>query len=219
MITSSDEYRQKLLEIQNSTTVTLSTLPSDEPRFLIDANSRTIQIPSEFSFLGVKGDHKAETIYFEIDRFFDSEDLSQHTCIVQFVNESNEGIYPVTQMDVTSCDGKIIFGWTIENCSTIVPGKIDFSIRFYTIENGYYTYNWNSLVANSNILDTLDVNESSTTILPSELSAWTEKMDETSKQADNTLSQANKIKTEMSEELAKINIIQYSDFVNYVENN
>ena len=67
---------------------TFAHLPSNEPRFIIDANSREINIPFEFSFLGVIGDHKAETIYFEIDRYFDDEDLSTHTCVIQFVNKN-----------------------------------------------------------------------------------------------------------------------------------
>ena len=112
MITEPNEFMQRLQELQDSSSVTYSTLPSNEPRFIIDANSRTIKIPPEFQFLGVKNDHKAETVYFEIDRYFDNEDLSTHTCVVQFENKSGEGgIYPVTIMDTESIDGKIIFGW------------------------------------------------------------------------------------------------------------
>ena len=98
MITDPSEFKQRLKEIQNSAKITFAHLPSNEPRFIIDANSREINIPFEFSFLGVIGDHKAETIYFEIDRYFDDEDLSTHTCVIQFVNknpktlECNEGL-------------------------------------------------------------------------------------------------------------------------------
>ena len=88
MITDPLEFRQRLQEIQNSVEVTYAYLPSNEPRFIIDANSRKINIPFEFSFLGVIGDHKAETIYFEIDRYFDDEDLSTHTCVIQFANRN-----------------------------------------------------------------------------------------------------------------------------------
>ena len=67
MITEPSEFRQRLQEIQNSVNVIFTHLPSNEPRFIIDANSRKINIPFEFSFLGLINDHKAETIYFEID--------------------------------------------------------------------------------------------------------------------------------------------------------
>lgn len=78
MITSSHEYMQRLQDIQNQDNLKeLVMLPSDEPRFIIDANERTISIPDGFTFLGVLNDHNAETVYFEIDRYYDQTDLSQ----------------------------------------------------------------------------------------------------------------------------------------------
>ena len=201
MITDPSEFRQKLQEIQNSANVTFTHLPSNEPRFIIDANSREINIPFEFSFLGVIGDHKAETIYFEIDRYFDDEDLSTHTCVIQFVNknlktlECNEGLYPVTTMDVNSIDGKIIFGWNIMNDVTQIAGDIHFSIRFYSIDsNNKFTYNFNTLTANSIILDTLDVKHTSIIeISPSELQAWNDKMNQMNLKAEQALQETSEI--------------------------
>ena len=201
MITDPSEFRQKLQEIQNSANVTFTHLPSNEPRFIIDANSREINIPFEFSFLGVIGDHKAETIYFEIDRYFDDEDLSTHTCVIQFVNrnpktlECNEGLYPVTTMDVNSIDGKIIFGWNIMNDVTQIAGDIHFSIRFYSVDsNNKFTYNFNTLTANSIILDTLDVKRTSIIeISPSELQAWNDKMNQMNLKAEQALQETNEI--------------------------
>ena len=201
MITEPSEFRQRLQEIQNSVKITFAHLPSNEPRFIIDANSREINIPFEFSFLGVIGDHKAETIYFEIDRYFDDEDLSTHTCVIQFVNknpktlECNEGLYPVTTMDVNSIDGKIIFGWNIMNDVTQIAGDIHFSIRLYSIDsNNKFTYNFNTLTANSIILDTLDVKRTSIIeISPSELQAWNDKMNQMNLKAEQTLQETSEI--------------------------
>ena len=52
-------------------------LPLDEDFLAIDANSRKISIPSEFSRngIGVVGDHTAELVTFSVDRFFDHIDL------------------------------------------------------------------------------------------------------------------------------------------------
>ena len=201
MITDPSEFRQKLQEIQNSANVTFTHLPSNEPRFIIDANSREINIPSEFSFLGVIGDHKAETIYFEIDRYFDDVDLSEHTCVIQFINKNpqtlkfNEGLYPVTTMDINSIDGKIIFGWNIMNDATQIAGDIHFSIRFYSIDsNNKFTYNFNTLTANSIILDTLDVKRTSIIeISPSELQAWNDKMNQMNLKAEQALQETSEI--------------------------
>ena len=201
MITEPSEFRQRLQEIQNSVKITFAHLPSNEPRFIIDANSREINIPFEFSFLGVIGDHKAETIYFEIDRYFDDVDLSEHTCVIQFINknpktlECNEGLYPVTTMDVNSIDGKIIFGWNIMNDATQIAGDIHFSIRFYSIDsNNKFTYNFNTLTANSIILDTLDVKHTSIIeISPSELQAWNDKMNQMNLKAEQALQETSEI--------------------------
>ena len=201
MIAEPSEFRQRLQEIQNSVKITFAHLPSNEPRFIIDANSREINIPFEFSFLGVIGDHKAETIYFEIDRYFDDVDLSEHTCVIQFINKNpqtlkfNEGLYPVTTMDVNSIDGKIIFGWNIMNDATQIAGDIHFSIRFYSIDsNNKFTYNFNTLTANSIILDTLDVKRTSIIeISPSELQAWNDKMNQMNLKAEQALQETSEI--------------------------
>ena len=213
MITSPEEFRQRLLDIQNSVNVVYSTLPSDEPRFIIDANSRTITIPPEFQFLGVKNDHNAETVYFEIDRYFDDEDLSQHTCVIQFANKNNSddgGIYPVTTMDTTSVDGKIIFGWEIKSDATSIVGDIYFSVRFYSIdsENYIFTYNFNTLTAKSSILDTHNVdNQMIIENYPSELDAWMGKMDELSR---GTEGKVEEIEAKGQEVLTEINSVKDS---------
>lgn len=186
MITDSKEYISFLKEIQDSGTTTYSALPSTEPRFLINANKRKITIPSEFSFLAVRYDHQAETVYFEIDRYFDDVDLSQHTCIVQFVNKDeygnvSEGYYRIPVMDVTTVEGKIIFGWLIENPATKYAGGIEFSVRFYSItgegDEAKFLYNINTVPSKSTILDTLQIHGTEYSH-PSEFEIWVAKITE-----------------------------------------
>ena len=53
-------------------------LPLDEPMFEIDANSRKINVdatPFKANGLSVQGDHLAETVFFKIDRYYDTMDL------------------------------------------------------------------------------------------------------------------------------------------------
>lgn len=213
MTTEPEEFRQRLLDIQNSVDVVYSTLPSDEPRFIIDTNSRTINIPIEFQFLGVRNDHNAETIYFEIDRYFDDEDLSHHTCVVQFANKNNSnygGIYPVTTMDTTSVDGKIIFGWEIKNDATSIIGDIYFSVRFYSIDSTDYifTYNFNTLTAKSSILDTHNIyNKTIIENYPSELDVWMGKMDELSRGTEGKVEEVQQVSAEA---IAEINAVKES---------
>ena len=206
MITTAEEYKQALLDIQQGTTVVHTTLPATEPRFHVDLDTRTITIPDEFKFLATKKETKAETIYFVCDRYFDDIDLSTKTCVVQWINTdgstTNRGLYPVTELDVDSVDGKIIFGWQIQSESTQIPGKIEFAISFYKIgedelgEN-VFKYNLTTLATSSLILDTLDVWGSTTTpsMMPTELQVWLNQVNSIAKEAnDNNNDTKAKIK-------------------------
>ena len=44
MVTDPEEFRQRLLDIQNSVNVEYTRLPLNEPHFIINANTRTITI-------------------------------------------------------------------------------------------------------------------------------------------------------------------------------
>ena len=177
MITNVNEFKQRLQEIQQNSTAVFTTLPSNEPRVIIDANSREISVPVEFDFLAVKTDHKAETIYFEIDRYFDDEDLSEHTCVIQWSNKSDEGISPCTALDINTFEGKIIFGWEITSDCTKVAGPIEFSVRFYTFDElGNFAYNFNTLSAESKILDTLNAHGETEPTRPSSFQVWVDKL-------------------------------------------
>lgn len=200
MITSPEEFKQKLLEIQNEK-ITFTTLPSSEPRFIINADTREVLIPSEFSFLSVKNDHKAETIYFEIDRYYDNTDLSQHTCVIQFANtgtsgQYNEGINNASELDITTLDGKIVFGWTIGNDATQYSGSLTFSIRFYSIsDDRLFSYNFNTTSKTLPILDTLSVIDRDYVIEPSLLSFWEDRMNTLNQ---NIAADINRFNVEMS---------------------
>ena len=205
MITSSSEYMERLNDIQNQAGLKqLIMLPGNESRFIIDANQRTITIPDEFTFLGVKNDHKAETIYFEIDRYFDKADLSEKTCIVQFesidTTEGSEqvissGFYPVVKMDVDTADGKIIFGWEIQNDATAYAVNVRFSIRFYEtkIENDtiVFAYNFNTLPVELPVKDSLDTMDEDKEILPAEVEGLVEKFTTMAKSIEKDVVRAN----------------------------
>lgn len=118
-------------------------LPLDEDFFVIDANSRTIKVPSS-SFgrygVGVQGDELAEVVYFTIDRFFDSTDLANDdiNIIIQWEarDENKELVAGISQhfgKDIETIPGKIIFGWPISHELTASPGNIKFAVRFYQL--------------------------------------------------------------------------------------
>lgn len=153
MITSPEEFFQRLAEIQQQTrSVEVKMInPSNEPRFVIDADTRMITIPAKMKSIGVYTDHNAETIYFEIARYFDSADLTQKACVVQYINAANEQyVHAVTNKYI---DGdKLIVSWTISDCVTKAPGKVEFAVRFYELEESEgglmeFAYNFNTVPA------------------------------------------------------------------------
>ena len=82
-ISSFESYYANIIEISKLATnfqnapYKFFLMPLDEPMFEIDANKRTISVPSVFNKngVGVYGDHKAEVLYFRIDKYFDYQDL------------------------------------------------------------------------------------------------------------------------------------------------
>ena len=73
MKTSYVSYSDALTEIINSgSTFFKYNTEKEEPYITINSNTREIIIPDMMQNIGVMGDHKAETIWFKIDRYFKS---------------------------------------------------------------------------------------------------------------------------------------------------
>ena len=120
----------------------LLRLPLDEGLFEIDANTRNIKIPTNFSRygVGVQGDETAEIVYFSIDRYFDHIDLANTdmNIVIQWETKDENrqtitGISPSFGRDVATDPTKVIFGWPIYSDLTKAPGTIKFAVRFYTL--------------------------------------------------------------------------------------
>ena len=154
MITGSQEYQEFLASIADSYNPPniRMRIPTDEPVYQVNLNTRVISTPS---FLGVEADHQSELIYFEMDRFFDSVDLSTCIGIVQFRNARNEEYYYVIPYyDILSKMGKIIFAWNIQSPVTKYGGSIQFSFKFFKVDrtSRELLYELNTLVAKSRVL-------------------------------------------------------------------
>lgn len=160
MITLAQDYYELLKNIQNNHILTATHMPSDEPLINIDLNSRVIQLPVEFQdFLSVEKDHRAETVYFKTDRYFDGVDLNDTTVIIEYVNAAKESrIYPVTLKDIVTEPGKIFFAWCIGGEATKVAGTIRFAVRFYSVDQvkAIFSYSLNTIPCEGIILHGMD---------------------------------------------------------------
>ena len=138
-------------------------LPLDEEPFDVDANSRTIRIPSTFrsSGIGVVGDEIAEMLFFRIDRFFDAQDFDTCDAYVQWENASGDQfITPITMKDLESQPGKIIYAWPISSKVTKESGTIKFSLRIVKFKEDQVTiaYSFSTLTASVSINSGLNYN-------------------------------------------------------------
>lgn len=114
-------------------------LPLDDEAegvFAINANTRTITIPAQFTkCAAVQNDEMCEIVVFSIDRYFDFMDLDRAHICIQWINANQkEGITHIHLKDLETMPGKIRFGWPLTSNITGTPGSVQFAVRFYTEE-------------------------------------------------------------------------------------
>ncbi len=130
-IIAEQDFLSQLYIIQSQNPPSYVLFPDVKNIYDIDLNTRTITTPS---LLSVTKDHKAETIYFRVDRYMDYMDLSNTTCIIQYVTPDKKmHIYAVPFFDIITerKNDKMIFPWCIDGIATQYSGIVSFSIRFF----------------------------------------------------------------------------------------
>ena len=117
----------------------LLSLPLDEGRWTIDANTRQITIPDNFSSTVVQKDNLAEMIVFKMGRFVDNIDLANVEHI--FVQWSAPGTDGTVRNQATEIilreiiDGDLVFGWPITEEVTRYAGTVYFSVAFFSMDS------------------------------------------------------------------------------------
>ena len=162
MVTNPAEYAKLLWKIQDQNPPTTALLlPNSEKMIEVDLNTRLISAPE---YLSVATDHRAETVYFVLDRFHDNVDLSTMNCVVELVSADKNGrnqksglfAVPFTDKETLSRDERIIVPWLIQGLATAQTGVITYSLKFYQIsqnDNSKFSYVLNTQPAKSNILE------------------------------------------------------------------
>lgn len=159
-ISTLDEYFQHLHEISLKDP-SLIILPLDEEKFFIDGNSRKITVPQAFTKngVGVQGDHYAEYIYFEIDRYFENIDFGSPsiTAVVEFIDANQQKHFTKAWIKYTDEESsKIIIGWPITQDVTSKAGTIKFSVRLFELEGNSYKRSFGTLIGQLVVNPSLD---------------------------------------------------------------
>ena len=159
-ISTLDEYFQHLNEISLKDP-SLIILPLDEEKFFIDGNSRKITVPQAFTKngVGVQGDHYAEYIYFEIDRYFENIDFGSPsiTAVVEFIDANQQKHFTKAWIKYTDeKSSKVLIGWTITQDVTSKAGPIKFSVRLFELEGNSYKRSFGTLIGQLVVNPSLD---------------------------------------------------------------
>lgn len=155
---------EQLHEIQSKNPPTMAYLPYAHNIYDIDLNSRTIYGPP---MIGAQRDHKAEVIYFKIDRYFDYMDLANTACVIEYVLPQDKDkvpyIYVVPFYDTTKFmqEGKLLFPWAVGGTATSQEGTLEYAVRFFKVSDQDGTlelvYNLNILPATTVVKRSLEV--------------------------------------------------------------
>lgn len=167
-ITSLNEYFSNIEALARINPI-YTVLPLDEDTFDIDANTREIKVPKHFKDNGisVQGDEIAEVVYFKINRYFDTIDLSTKDIYIQWrsaaADENGqliEGVSVPWCIDYESEPNYILFGWPISSKITKAAGEISFAVRFYEFDNdnNQITYSLSTLIQKVAVKQSLDFN-------------------------------------------------------------
>lgn len=161
-------FANQLEEIKNLT-ITARPQVTKEPVFNVILNTREIEVPAAFKNLAVYGEHRAETIWFALDRYFDGVDLSQKKAGIQFQNSKVEMLLPIDFKKVNDDNpDELLLGWQITSDVTSVSGRLDFGLKFFETDDITKTANYilNTKMATVNILTGLNVTDESQNLNP-----------------------------------------------------
>ena len=159
MITSKEEYEKKLIEIQLMKDRNYFTpIPESEKIYKIDLNARSAEAPFALS---VTNDHEAEIIYFEVDRFFDVQDILETTCLITYINAAGETfVYNVPCYDAVSKarEGKVLIPWVVGQNVTRKAGTVKFAFKFYIVDTHTleFTYLLHTIPSTTRVQQGLD---------------------------------------------------------------
>ncbi len=140
-----------LLEAEIDTT-------DSEPKYcIIDPDRREIYIDPDYQILGVESDEKADRILFRCPKTVgDGLDLTQYQLRINYQNANDQkGQYLVE--DVTDDGEDILFSWLLHRPVTAYQGTVRFIVCAISVEEGEVKNEWNTTVAQCDVLEGLEV--------------------------------------------------------------
>lgn len=124
----------------------------DESYITVDPDTRILNIPFEYTWLGVESDGSAKRVMFKFPRIVgDNIDLSVSRVYVNYINALQEtNAYLVEDMQIVGSN--VVFSWLLSRFVTKANGKVSFAI---SVKNDSDT-EWHTRIAESQVYAGLD---------------------------------------------------------------
>jgi hypothetical protein len=97
--------------------------------------------------LSYQGSSNCETVCFLIDRYSESTDLSQCSCIIKTKNSNEKTDVILPNIEIAEKTLRVL--WTVSSATTSVPGKLSAQIQFEKL----FSDNTKNIVWQSNIME------------------------------------------------------------------
>jgi hypothetical protein len=133
-IIKEQEFLSNLYAIQSLNPPSYVLFPDSKKTYDVHLDTRTIDAPE---FLSVSKDHESETIYLRVNRFHDYMDLSNTTCVIQYITpDKKTHLYAVPFYDILTekNNNMMIMPWCVDGNVTKLSGVVEFSIRFFVAQ-------------------------------------------------------------------------------------
>ena len=118
-----------------------------EKQYIVINQDRSVAVPESLRKLGVKGDHKVNTVSFRCPRFWNGWDLTELTVYINYQrSDSEKGSAIAEKVTVNTEDENIvIIDWLVKSHVTKVVGSVVISVcAKSTDEEGNENVHWNS---------------------------------------------------------------------------
>lgn len=183
---------EELLSQFNDSASVRSIESSD--KCIIDPETREISIPETYQLLGVESDEKVERIEFQCPKIVgDNIDLSQLQIRINYQNAGNEKDQYIVD-DVATDGDNITFSWILSRKVTAYRGTVQFIVCAVKVNGSAITNEWNTTLAEAEVLEGLEVDEPTPSEEQSDVIAQLiEMMNDTYDKSNQALSTAESI--------------------------
>ena len=130
----------------------LHAVIDNDPYFIVDAESRTIEYSVKEQPIVIQGDHNSERFTFQIPRYIEGHEvMACNYAQIHYINIASNGskrhadVYPIEDMRVDDEDKDyVLCSWLVSQNATMHIGSLNFVLRLACVVDKKITYSWST---------------------------------------------------------------------------